>query len=81
MPYEISLRQGCGLGTDLLINRLAPLPHCGRSGGAGGVMAYAIDDAAMAFYERYVFVRWPPADELMLMPIETRPNNGDGTET
>jgi len=39
--------------------------------GARGVVAHAIDEAAVELYERHGFVRSPLGERVMLMPIET----------
>ena len=39
--------------------------------GARGVVAHAIDEAAVGFYERHGLVRSPLGERVMLMPIET----------
>jgi hypothetical protein len=36
-----------------------------------GVIAHAIDEAAVDFYERHAFIRSPLGERVMLMPIET----------
>lgn len=63
--------QGRGLGTDLLIAALRRCLVASETAGARGVITHAIDDAAVAFYERHGFVRCPLAERTMLMPIET----------
>jgi hypothetical protein len=39
--------------------------------GVRGVVAHAIDEAAVGFYERHAFIRSPLGERVMLMPIET----------
>jgi hypothetical protein len=39
--------------------------------GARGVVAHAIDEAAVGFYERHGLVRSLLGERVMLMPIET----------
>jgi len=39
--------------------------------GIRGVVAHAIDEAAVVFYERHGFMRSPLGERVMLMPIET----------
>ena len=81
MPDEIPLlligrlavdasHQGRGLGTDLLIDALRRCLVAAETAGARGVITHAIDDAAVAFYERHGFVRCALAERTMLMPIE-----------
>ena len=36
-----------------------------------GVVAHAIDEAAVTFYERHGFLRTPLGERIMLLPIET----------
>lgn len=62
--------QGRKLGTDLLIDALRRCVIAAETAGARGVITHAIDDAAMAFYERHGFVRCALAERTMLMPIE-----------
>ena len=63
--------QGRGLGTDLLIEALRRCLVAAETAGARGIITHAIDDAAMAFYERHGFVRCPLGERTMLMPTET----------
>ena len=62
--------QGRKLGTDLLIDALRRCLIAAETAEARGVIIHAIDDAAMAFYERHGFVRCALAERTMLMPIE-----------
>ena len=39
--------------------------------GVRSVVAHAIDDEAVGFYERHGFVRSPLGERVMLLPIET----------
>ena len=60
-----------------ILNRAAALRglrRCLRASeiaGARGVVAHAIDEAAVGFYERHGFLRSPLGERVMLMPIET----------
>ena len=63
--------QGRGLGTDLLVDALRRCLIAAETAGARGVITHAVDDAAVAFYERHGFVRCPLGERTMLMPIET----------
>lgn len=63
--------QGRGLGTDLLADALRRCLIAAETAGARGVITHAVDDAAVAFYERHGFVRCPLGERTMLMPIET----------
>lgn len=60
-----------GLGTDLLIDALRRCLIAAETAGARAVITHAIDDDAVAFYERHGFVRCPLGERTMLMPIET----------
>lgn len=62
--------QGRKLGSDLLIDALRRCVIAAETAGARGVITHAIDDAAMAFYERHGFVRCALTERTMLMPIE-----------
>ena len=62
--------QGLGLGTDLLIDALRRCVAAADIVGARGVVAHAIDDDAVRFYERHGFARSPLGERVMLMPIE-----------
>ena len=82
MPDEVPLlligrlavdvtHQNRGLGTDLLIDALRRCLSAADTAGARAVIAHAIDDEAVAFYERHGFLRCPLGERTMLMPIET----------
>ncbi|AMN47806.1 GCN5 family acetyltransferase [Steroidobacter denitrificans] len=60
-----------GLGVDLLIDALRRCLVAAETAGARGIITHAIDDEAMAFYERHGFVRCPLGERTMLMPMET----------
>lgn len=60
-----------GLGTDLLIDALRRCLVAAETAGARGIITHAIDDEAMAFYERHGFVPCPLGERTLLMPIET----------
>jgi GNAT superfamily N-acetyltransferase len=62
--------QGLGLGTDLLIDALRRCVAAADIVGARGIVAHAIDDDAVRFYERHGFARSPLGERVMLMPIE-----------
>jgi len=63
--------RGRGLGSALLGDALRRCLAASEIAGARGVVAHAIDEAAVGFYERHGFVRSPLGDCVMLMPIET----------
>jgi GNAT superfamily N-acetyltransferase len=82
MPDEVPLlligrlavdvtHQKRGLGTDLLIDALRRCLSAADTAGARAVIAHAIDDDALSFYERHGFLRCPLGERTMLMPIET----------
>jgi GNAT superfamily N-acetyltransferase len=60
-----------GLGTDLLIDALRRCLTAAATAGARAVITHAIDDDAVAFYERHGFLRSPLGERTLLMPIET----------
>jgi GNAT superfamily N-acetyltransferase len=63
--------QGHGLGSALLADALRRCLAASQIAGVRGVVAHAIDETAVAFYERHGFVRSPLGERVMLMPIET----------
>lgn len=63
--------RGRGLGSALLADALKRCLAASEIAGARGVVAHAIDDIAVAFYERHGFVRSPLGARVMLIPIET----------
>lgn len=60
-----------GLGTDLLVDALRRCLVAADTAGARAVITHAIDDDAMAFYERHGFLRCPLGERTLLMPMET----------
>jgi GNAT superfamily N-acetyltransferase len=62
--------RGRGLGSALLTDALKRCLAASEIAGARGVVAHAIDDEAVAFYERHGFVRSPLGERVMLIPIE-----------
>jgi GNAT superfamily N-acetyltransferase len=63
--------RGRGVGSALLADALRRCLAASEIAGARGVVAHAIDDEAVGFYERHGFVRSPLGERVMLMPIET----------
>jgi GNAT superfamily N-acetyltransferase len=63
--------QGKGLGTDLLRDALRRCLAAADIVGARGVIAHAIDEDAVGFYQHHGFLLSPLGERLMLMPIET----------
>lgn len=63
--------QGRGLGSILLRDALRRCLAASQIAGARGVVAHAIDEAVVGFYECHGFVRSPLGERVMLMPIET----------
>jgi GNAT superfamily N-acetyltransferase len=62
--------QGRGLGGDLLRDALRRCLAASEVAGVRAVIAHAIDEDAIGFYERHGFARSPLGDRLMLMPLE-----------
>ena len=58
-------------GTELLSDALRRCLAASEIAGARGVVAHAIDDDAVGFYQRHGFVLSPLGDRVMLLPIET----------
>jgi GNAT superfamily N-acetyltransferase len=63
--------QGRGLGAALLADALRRCLAASEIAGVRGIIAHAIDEAAVDFYERHGFIRSPLCERVMLMPIET----------
>lgn len=63
--------RGRGIGSALLVDALRRCLAASEIAGARGVVAHAIDEDAVDFYERHGFVRSPLGERVMLMPIET----------
>jgi GNAT superfamily N-acetyltransferase len=62
--------QGFGLGTELLSDALRRCLSVAEIAGVRGVIAHAIDDEAVRFYQRHGFVLSPLGERVMLLPIE-----------
>lgn len=63
--------QGMGLGSDLLSDGLRRCLAVSDIAGVRAVVAHAIDDAAVGFYQRHGFLASPLGERVMLLPIET----------
>ncbi len=63
--------QGLGLGSELLSDALRRCLSASEIAGARGVVAHAIDDDAVHFYQRHGFMLSPLGERVMLLPIET----------
>jgi GNAT superfamily N-acetyltransferase len=63
--------RGRALGSALVADALRRCLAVSEIAGVRGVVAHAIDDDAVAFYERHGFFRSPLGDRIMLLPIET----------
>jgi GNAT superfamily N-acetyltransferase len=63
--------RGRGLGSALLVDALRRCLAASDIAGVRAVIAHAIDDSAVDFYQRHGFVRSPLGERVMLMPIET----------
>jgi GNAT superfamily N-acetyltransferase len=59
--------RGRGVGSALLADALRRCLAASQIAGARGVVAHAIDEAAVGFYERHGFVRSPLGERVMLM--------------
>src|SRR5438093_2617126 len=62
--------RGRGLGSALLGDALKRCLAASEIAGVRGVVAHAIDEAAVGFYERHGFARSPLGERVMLMSIE-----------
>jgi ribosomal protein S18 acetylase RimI-like enzyme len=62
--------QGIGLGRELLSNALNRCVAASNIAGARGIVAHAIDNEAVHFYERHGFQVSPLGERVMLLPIE-----------
>jgi GNAT superfamily N-acetyltransferase len=63
--------RGHGLGSALLADALRRCLAAAEIAGVRGIVAHAIDEAAVVFYERNGFILSPLGERVMLMPIET----------
>jgi GNAT superfamily N-acetyltransferase len=63
--------QGAGLGTELLADAMRRCLAASDIAGARGIVAHAIDDDAVRFYQRRGFLLSPLGQRIMLLPIET----------
>jgi GNAT superfamily N-acetyltransferase len=61
---------GIGLGTELISDALRRCLAASDIAGARAVVVHAIDDEAVAFYERHGFRLSPLGERVMLIPIE-----------
>lgn len=62
--------QRIGLGRELLSNALNRCVAASNIAGARGIVAHAIDNEAVRFYERHGFKVSPLGERVMLLPIE-----------
>ena len=62
--------QRIGLGRELLSNALNRCVAASNIAGARGIVAHAIDNEAVRFYERHGFQVSPLGERVMLLPIE-----------
>jgi len=63
--------RGRGLGSALLADALRRCLAASEIAGVRGIVAHAIDETAVGFYERHGFILSPLGERVMLMPIET----------
>jgi len=62
--------QGHDLGADLLADAVRRCCAASDIAGARAIVAHAIDDDAMRFYQRHGFVLSPLGERVLLLPIE-----------
>jgi len=62
--------QGRGLGAHLLSDALRRCLSASEIAGTRGVIAHAIDQSAVQFYQRHGFILSPLGERIMLMPVE-----------
>ena len=62
--------QGRGLGSALLRDALRRCVEASEIVGARGVIAHAIDDAAVRFYQRHGFIHCQLGERVMPLPME-----------
>ena len=60
-----------GIGPSLLREAMQRTLEISRSAGVRMLMVHAIDDEAVAFYERYGFHVFPTGSRTMFLPVET----------
>ena len=63
--------RGQGVGSALLADALRRCFAASEIAGVRGIVAHAIDEAAVNFYTRHGFIRSPLGERVMLMTIET----------
>ena len=63
-----------GLGADLLADAVRRCCAASEIAGARAIVAHAIDDEAMRFYQHHGFVPSPLGERIMLLPIEAAKN-------
>lgn len=63
--------RGRGLGTALVADAIRRCLAASEIAGVRGIVAHAIDDDAVRFYERHGFRLSPLGKRVMLLPIET----------
>jgi GNAT superfamily N-acetyltransferase len=62
--------QGKGLGADLLFDGVRRCIEVSEIAGVRAIIAHAIDDDAVRFYQHHGYLRCPLGDRVMLLPIE-----------
>ncbi len=63
--------RGVGLGTALVADAIRRCLAAAEIAGVRGIVAHAIDDDAVRFYERHGFVVSPVGERVMLLTTET----------
>lgn len=66
-----SAAQGRGIGATLVLDALARSLALGEEAGCLFVVVDAIDDRAIAFYERHGFRRFPRQADKLLLPVQS----------
>ncbi len=62
---------GCGLGAAMLRDAMLRTAQASLIAGVRALVVHAIDDAAVAFYQKYDFQLYPAAGRTLVLPIET----------
>lgn len=70
LAVDVSV-QGRGLGGDLLADAIRRCCAASEIAGIRAIVAHAIDEEAVRFYQHYGFMLSPLGERVMLLPIET----------
>jgi GNAT superfamily N-acetyltransferase len=63
--------QGLGLGSALLVDAVRRCLAAASIIGARAIVAHAIDETAVAFYQKHGFLLSPLGEKVMILPVET----------